>query len=72
MENLPDREAYELQISLLKEQIEKIKRDTNYRTTLTNRLKIVRASLELAYATPDQYTNKIDATIDYLESLNNL
>ena len=50
----------------------KIKSDTNYRTSLINRLKIVRASLELAYATPDKYTNKIDATIEYLEELNDL
>ena len=71
MENLPDREAYELQISLLKQQIEKIKRDTNYRTTLINRLKIVRTGLILVKM-PEDYTNKIDATIDYLESLNNL
>ena len=72
-DTMPDREAYELQISLLKEQIGKLKRDTNYRTSLINRLKIVKTKLILTVKhMPEDYTNKIDATIEYLEELNDL
>lgn len=72
-DTMPDREAYELQISLLKEQIGKLKRDTNYRTSLINRLKIVKTKLMLTVKhMPEDYTNKIDATIEYLEELNDL
>ena len=50
----------------------KVKSDTNYRTSLINRLKIVKSALELAYASNTSYINKIDATIEYLEELNDL
>ncbi len=49
----------------------KVKSDTNYRTTLINRLKIVKTGLILVKM-PEDYTNKIDATIEYLEELNDL
>ena len=68
---MPDREAYELRISLLKEHIKRIKRGTNYRTSLINRLKSVKTGLILVKM-PEDYTNKIDATIEYLEELNDL
>ena len=49
----------------------KVKSDTNYRTSLINRLKIVKTGLVLVKM-PEDYTNKIDATIEYLEELNDL
>ena len=49
----------------------KVKSDTNYRTSLINRLKIVKTGLILVKM-PEDYTDKIDATIEYLEELNDL
>jgi len=51
----------------------KIKSDTNYRTSLINRLKMVKTKLILTVEhMPEDYTDKIDATIEYLEELNDL
>ena len=51
----------------------KVKSDTNYRTSLINRLKIVKTKLNLTVKhMPEDYTDKIDATIEYLEELNDL
>ena len=49
----------------------KVKSDTNYRTSLINRLKMVKTGLILVKM-PEDYTDKIDATIEYLEELNDL
>ena len=49
----------------------KEKSDTNYRTSLINRLKMVKTGLILVKM-PEDYTDKIDATIEYLEELNDL
>ena len=70
-DTIPDREAYELQISLLKQQIEKIKRDTNYRKLLARNLGEIKATLELVKM-PRDNTETIQLAINYLVSLNDI
>jgi|5B_taG_2_1085324.scaffolds.fasta_scaffold48996_1 hypothetical protein len=70
-DTMPDREAYELQISLLKEQIEKIKKDTSYRKLLARNLGGIKATLELVKM-PRDNAETLQLTISYLQSLNDL
>ena len=63
---MPDREAYELQISLLKQQIEKIKRDTSYRKFLIEQWKEIQSSGSL------DTDDLIYLTISHLERLNGI
>jgi len=61
-DTIPDREAYELRINLLKQQIEKIKRDTSYRKLLARNLGEM----------PRDNAETIQLAINYLVSLNDI
>ena len=75
-DTMPDREAYELQISLLKQQIEKIKRDTSYRKLLTRNLGEIKFLIEQWKEI--QSSGSLDTddliwlTISHLERLNGI
>ena len=70
-DTIPDREAYELRINLLKQQIEKIKRDTSYRKLLARNLGEIKATLELVKM-PRDNAETIQLAINYLVSLNDI